>query len=319
MPRDGSGIYTLPAAYQVANGDVSSASQHNTPLEDLQSDANAARPVVAGGTGASTASGARTNLDVYSKAEVDAAIFDGYLTGLGLSNNATDATNDIDITAGSASHDGSPSGVMNLASGITKRIDSAWAVGTNQGGLDTGTVADGTYFMWLIKRSDTGVVDALFSLSASSPTMPTNYDQKRRIGAILRESGAIVGFSQTGDVFIRNEFKPAQISGADVAGTNIATAQLATFAVPVGIKLEAMISVTHGSPGGGSFARYTDPDVTDVAVSTTNYMALSIGTQYTTWSGRVVVDTSARIRLAATQGGTLMYATAQGWVDRRGK
>jgi len=83
---------------------------------------------------------------------------------------------------------------MVLSSAITKRLDAAWAVGSGNGGLDTGTIANTTYHVWLIQRSDTGVVDALFSTSLTSPTMPTNYDRKRRIGIIVRSAGAILPF-----------------------------------------------------------------------------------------------------------------------------
>jgi len=76
--------------------------------------------------------------------------------------------------------------MMTLASGLTKRLDANWAVGTNQGGLDTGSIANTTYYVWLIQRSDTGVVDALFSLSSTSPTMPSNYDRKRLVGSFSR-------------------------------------------------------------------------------------------------------------------------------------
>lgn len=64
MPRDGSGVYSLPAGSTATAGTTITASTHNTPLADLVSDANAARPVVAGGTGATTAANARTNLAV---------------------------------------------------------------------------------------------------------------------------------------------------------------------------------------------------------------------------------------------------------------
>ncbi|MBD9456007.1 hypothetical protein IB244_31560, partial [Rhizobium sp. RHZ02] len=97
----------------------------------------------------------------------------GALYGLTLSNNAGDATNDIDIAVGMATTDSTTDPrTMALASALTKRLDAAWAVGTNQGGLDTGSVGDNTYHVFLIQRSDTGVVDVLFSLSATSPTMP---------------------------------------------------------------------------------------------------------------------------------------------------
>lgn len=62
MPRNGSGVYSLPGTYEATPGETILAVQHNDPLEDLQQDANTARPIVAGGTGASSAADARTAL-----------------------------------------------------------------------------------------------------------------------------------------------------------------------------------------------------------------------------------------------------------------
>ena len=65
MPYNPStGVYTLPAVYLAVPGTVIVATQHNTPLTDLQTAQNYERPVIAGGTGAGTASAARTNLGV---------------------------------------------------------------------------------------------------------------------------------------------------------------------------------------------------------------------------------------------------------------
>lgn len=89
------------------------------------------------------------------------------LYGCRLSNNGTDATNDIDISAGKR-RDSTDAEDMVLASELTKQLDASWAVGTNQGMLDTGTVGNNTYHLFLIKRSDTGVVDVLASLSATN-------------------------------------------------------------------------------------------------------------------------------------------------------
>lgn len=117
----------------------------------------------------------------------------GYYLGLGLTNNVTDAANDVNISVGSAATDTSPYALMQLNTELTKRIDAIWAAGNNQGGLDTGTVsASATYYIWIIQRSDSLVTDALFSLSSSAPTLPTGYDRKRLIGSLVR-TGSVNG------------------------------------------------------------------------------------------------------------------------------
>lgn len=159
----------------------------------------------------------------------------GYLFGLTLSNNVADAANDIDIAAGSAA-DSTGVATLRLASGITKRLDANWTVGTGSGGLDTGTAADGTYHLFLIMRSDTGVVDVLFSLSATAPTMPANYDFKRRIGSIVRVSSAIVAFYQFGDEFYLKN-RSTEFNG----DTGTTAAVTLALRVPTGLVLQARI------------------------------------------------------------------------------
>lgn len=118
----------------------------------------------------------------------------GYIFGLIATTNASDATNDVDIAAGTAASDDAEPVRMVLASALGKRLDAAWTVGgtpgSSLGGLDTGAVGNNQYYIWLIRRPDTGVVDALFSLSSSSPTMPANYTQKRLIGQVNRLAAA---------------------------------------------------------------------------------------------------------------------------------
>jgi microcystin-dependent protein len=45
MPRNGSGVYSLPAGYEAVTGQAATASQHNTPLEDIASEITASLPV----------------------------------------------------------------------------------------------------------------------------------------------------------------------------------------------------------------------------------------------------------------------------------
>lgn len=121
-----------------------------------------------------------------------------HIAGLTYSNNAGDATNDLDIAAGSA-RDSTNAMDMVLAAALTKQSDVAWAVGgtggTPAGGLLSGAAANVDHNIWLIKRSDTGVVDVGLETTANAtPTLPSNYTHYRRIGWFKRSGGAVVAF-----------------------------------------------------------------------------------------------------------------------------
>jgi hypothetical protein len=114
----------------------------------------------------------------------------GHLSGATIINNAGSAANKIDVAAGTA-RDSTDTANIALAAAITaKDITAAWAVGSTAGLLDTGSVANTTYYVYLIKRPDTGVVDVIASTSSSAPTLPTNYTLYRRIGYFIRASAA---------------------------------------------------------------------------------------------------------------------------------
>lgn len=355
MPYNPStGVYSLPAIYLAVPGTVIIAAQHNDPLVDLQTANNYPRPVIAGGTGSSTTAGAASSLKVVSyeaqslsdaergiaRTNIAAIGYDsqtltaaqqavartnisaplsGYLFGLTLSNNVGDPVNDIDIAVGQASSTETQPVLMTLASTLTKRLDAAWAVGSGNGGLDTGSIANTTYHVWLIQRSDTGVVDALFSTSATSPTMPTNYDRKRRIGSIIRESAAIVGFSQNGDVFLRTT--PVNDLANVVLST---TATLAALSVPSGIVVDALIrgSINNGATVLSSIVLITSPSETDrpPGVILGDYdlqqQVVNVPVGYTE---AVRTNTSRQIRFRSGNATTSTATTTYGWIDTRGR
>lgn len=62
MPRDGSDVYSKPANTAAVSGQAISSSKYNQTIDDIVSDLNLARPIVAGGTGETTASAALTAL-----------------------------------------------------------------------------------------------------------------------------------------------------------------------------------------------------------------------------------------------------------------
>jgi hypothetical protein len=191
------------------------------------------------------------------------------IQGLTYANNGTDATNDIDIAVGGAM-DSTSARMMVLAAALTKRLDAVWAVGTNQGGLDTGSASDTDYYIWLINRSDTDVTDVLFSTSATSPTMPTNYNYKRPIGWCKRVSGAIVAF------------KTYELSGGglhflwasptidvDLATTLTTSRRTDAIKVPVGFPVHATINVGIQNSTTPTYTLVYCPDQADLAPGAT--------------------------------------------------
>jgi len=161
-----------------------------------------------------------------------AALLKGQISGLTLSNNSSDSDHDIDIAAGAVG-DTTQAEIMHLSASITKQIDAAWAVGSGAGGLDTGAVAASTlYAVHLIRRSDTGVVDALFSTAfdKASVTLPTDYDQSQLIGAVATDSSSnIAAFVQSGDYF---RFTADQWSDVNDATITDDTFETGTLTVP---------------------------------------------------------------------------------------
>ncbi len=244
----------------------------------------------------------------------------GHLYGLTLSNNGTDATNDIDIAAGTA-RDSTDSANMVLASALTKRLDATWAVGTNEGMLASGAaIADTTYHIFLIKRTDTGVVDIAADTSVTGANVAANtdaaYTLRRRIGSILRESGSIVPFFQTGRYFARSV--PANSINVTNPGTS---AVLRTLAVPVGLKLLAKMAFyfeESASPGNNAIL-VTDPDQADTEPSLAAFSIfasiLNNGVASATLETMTNTSAQVRIRQRRSNANTFMRGVTHGWTD----
>lgn len=211
MPRSGvNGTYSLPpgvGAY--VPGTTILSAPENSAMQDIAQTFNTATPLQYGGLGNALSAPVADSIPFYDVSATQVAWLSpgtglsisgttlnaaqtpakDYIYGLTLSTNGSDASNDIDIAAGEASSDASTPTLITLESALTKRLDAVWSVGTNQGMLDTGAVANSLYYLFLIERSDTSVVDVLASLSSTSPSMPANYDRKRLIGRVTRAAG----------------------------------------------------------------------------------------------------------------------------------
>lgn len=410
MPRNGSGVYSKPAGTTAVADTTIESAKYNSTIDDLVQDANAARPITAGGTGAQSVGAARqafttftTKTSGYTAAAADAGavhrctatmtvaltaasslganwsltiIADGgditidpnstetidgkttltvrnvsavtiycdgsnfrtnlasdqrvprgHINGLTLSNNSTDATNDIDIATGETASDGTTPYLMVLTTAITKRLDATWAVGTGNGGLDTGTIADGTYYVFLIQRSDTGVVDVLFSVNLNAPTLPSGYDRKRRIGGFVRASGTIRPFVQFGDVFLyKTPFGSVDVTNPGTSAVSI------NISIPGGAAAAAIFNAAISNSSTTNFRTgvlFSSPDQTDQAPSETAAPLLSLSSAFSGANGsfsvagrfEIPVDASGQIRyrVLLSDASVRLIVTTLGWVDRRGR
>jgi hypothetical protein len=257
--------------------------------------------------------------DITGIAAATAALPRGYIDGLTIANNATDLTNDIDIGAGVCRNTANTLDVS-LASTLVKQLDAWWVAGTNAGGRDTGSIADGTWHVWLIRDTTTAVVDALFSLSATAPTVPSGWATVRRLGAVLRESGALVRFTQIGDEFRRAGF----VNGINT--TNAGTSQVSdTIAgLPAGIKVRAVLSVIVSNTTLNHYAVFGDPDGPSLPTpSATVFHHSAVGGGGAEFPALLTIptNTSRQIaRLFSATGSLNKYVvTALGWIDARGK
>ncbi len=238
-----------------------------------------------------------------------------WIQGLVQSNSSGDATNDIDISAGQCRDATNVHDI--ILSAITKQSDVAWAVGSNQGGLDTGAVGNSDYFVWAIKRADTGVTDVLFSLSATAPTMPANYGFKRLIGWFRRTGGAIITFHsiETAGGGLETLWLDPPL---DVDVTEDTTANSRVISVPVGFRVKAKLNV-YASCVGNTGVYVSSPDVNNEAVSSTAapLASLKIDTDSPQDAGSVYMEVrtnaSAQIRTVAHAASTTLRITTLGW------
>lgn len=251
----------------------------------------------------------------------------GVLYGCTLSNNVTDATNDLDIAAGVCVEQ--TSRVLIDVSAMTKRLDANWAAGTNQGMRYSGaSITDTTYHIYAA-LSAAGVQDIYADPSSSASTALTHlraetggsdYNYVQRIGSIIRASGAIKPFYQDGDEFWWKDgavidFNQANVSTGD---TNRA------LTVPTGITPRAIIvvSLVDASPAANRYFAVGATDMTTM-IGTDAHILANGGSpsQQMRVPKNVRVNTSAEVKTAvsAADADLTCQIFTHGWVDRRGR
>ena len=245
-----------------------------------------------------------------------------FLAGLTLSTAGSSAT--FGVAVGLAA-DSTNVDMLSLASAFTKTT-GAWALGTTAGSLDTGAIANSTwYHAFLIKRPDTGVIDVLTSLSATAPTLPVNYTLFRRIGSMKTNGSAQwTKFIQDGDSFTWD------IPVADVNVTNPGTAAVTrTLTLPTGVRVKALLSVggtVLASDPGPNAIYISDLSVSDQAAAQGGAVSFQVtqpasATQAVMGQVSVMTNTAAQVRsrVQSSTANVVLVMNTNGWVDRLGR
>jgi len=244
----------------------------------------------------------------------------GWIDGLGLANNATAPTTDIDIGRGQA-RDSTNATIMELTAKLTKMANVAWAAGNNNGGLfNTGFIGVAArYHVFLIEKDSDGSIDVGFDTSQLAPNRPAGYTRYRRIGSIQTDgSGVVMGFVQHGDLFLWTSVPALDVNDAAL-GTTRKTYSLAH--VPAGVEAVALLNVyTAGALVFVSHVEAADqsPSITAAPLLTAGNVA---GVSRATMAAHFMVktNTSGQITARADASPSTLRVAVVGWIDQRGR
>jgi len=249
----------------------------------------------------------------------------GAITGLTLANDGTNPNTHVTIATGQA-RDSTDGFDLRLTTGLVKRLDQAWALGTGNGALDTGSVVANTgYHVFLIRRTSDGVLDILMSTSATNPTLPSGFGAFRRLGAILTNaSGFIRKFIQRGDYFELYE------RTTDFAGVaNGAGPYLRQMVCPKGVPLK--LRVFYQSTGGTQLVTFSgifDPGLGVPQLVTAKRAQVrrviykdqsNTDSAYGIFDGDVWCDANGQVYTHSDNASDTLALGIYGWTDERGQ
>ena len=243
-----------------------------------------------------------------------------------ITSNGTDATNDIDITAGQWRSADNTQNLV-LAADAGKQLDATWVSGGTPGApmggrSSTQTLADGTWHV--IAGLVSGVTEIGFDTSVTGANLVTDhsFSNTRRIASIIRDTGAIVPYRQDGDRFLRD----VPIRDDDQNNPGV-LARTITLSVPTGEVFFPVVStwVQHITAGSnyGLLSALTQTD-TAPSASVFNYYGRGQGSaarESVTVMDHIPTNTSAQVRtrLSVSDGNTTQRLVTHGWIDSRGR
>jgi hypothetical protein len=249
----------------------------------------------------------------------------GFLFGLTIENNGGSPLDTLDINIGRCRSSDNTSDLV-LSALMTKYANTAWNQGTNEGGLDAGSIgANQTWHVYVISNSS--IVDVIFSQNGISPTLPSGYNLYRRIGSFTTNASAQVRqFSQIGNRFFYTERPTVSQSGIALGiGGNL----IALNGIPNDLRVKPIISSQITAAVAWAFyesiSTYPStqiPGANNTAANTylrQGQAAAMVGAYslevYTNTVRQIGIEVSAAVAVGATG----LYVDVYGWYDDRGQ
>lgn len=268
----------------------------------------------------------------------------GWIDGLIMSNDSTDATNDIVISPGVCRStanfvDGAFSTLardqmdMEIPVSIIKQLDVAWAPdnydpdmsppqssGGRSGGRSSSSISNKTWHVFVIGSPSQQPDILLHDAVDPSAVLPSDYCAYRLIGSVIRVAGAILAFKQFGD-----EFMLATPTLDFNTALSLGVADTITLTVPAGVSVKALLNVYTQLSTSSSRVHFFHPSLTSAVASASDVPLASVqafgsGLTQTGVGAQVEVrtDTAASIKAISNSAPTTRIATL-GWMHSRGR
>jgi len=261
----------------------------------------------------SAASWAKKYTTVGSLPAGAAALPAGYVDGLKVSYVSA---SQVSIAIGRCRSDDNTTDIVSTGT-LTANIATSGA-----NGLDTGSEASDTWYsVWIIWNSGTGTAASLLSASMTSPTLPSGYTKKRRVGVVRNYGSNFLLFTQIVSEGRAREYIYDQVSenvlevltnGGATSWTNV---DLSSFVSPT--STTALIRVMFygtDAPGGHVSIR---PDNTSISNPVTMQFAGTNSSEFSSSNSvwRQPTSSSQIIEYESTDAFVDVYIWVEGFID----
>ncbi|KEC75477.1 hypothetical protein RLPCCGM1_c0854 [Rhizobium leguminosarum bv. phaseoli CCGM1] len=246
------------------------------------------------------------------QAKAESTAVGSFIDGLLLSNNGSNPSTHVDFAAGSAR---SGSSFVSSASTMTKRLNGTWAVGTGNGGLDTGSVAaSATYFAYAIRKDSDLTFDVVLSTSATiggvTTTLLTGFTIVKCIGVVLTDASSNV---RQFVMYPRDEYTFVTPIKDAVNAAISSTSALLALTVPNGVKCKAKLRIQFTSTATTNAALIHDPAQGTLTAGIGNdggiSGAIQVASNYAIGSSDIWTNTSRQVRQVSGAAGNIWVWT----------